>query len=94
MRMVRMMMDHPQEPAQLATRWAWMNWRERKRYLPMAPQKPNSSSGSRVIFGSAAWTALEDADGLGADVDARLGVAAGVAQGCAEDGNLDGALGG
>ena len=46
MRTVRMMMAQPQ----LETTWAWMNWRARKRYLPMAPQKPKSSSGSRVTL--------------------------------------------
>ena len=42
----------------------------------MAPQKPKSSSGSSVIALPVAWMAVQDVDGLGADVDAGLGVAA------------------
>jgi hypothetical protein len=66
---------------------------EEEGYLPMGPQKPNSRMGSRETLGSAAWTAFEDVDGLGADEDAGQGGAAGVADGDAEDGDFEG-LGG
>ncbi len=58
---VRMMMAQPQ----LEAMWAWMNWSERKRYLPMRPKKPKSSRGSRVTLPPVAWMALRTLTALG-----------------------------
>ncbi len=92
--MVKRMMAHPQDwlPAVLVGRsecgsQEWTRRRPRKRYLPMGPQKPKSSSGSeRGAVGGV--DALEQADGLGADEDLLLVVAGERADGGAEQREL------
>ena len=88
---VRMMIAQPQFASATCV---WMNCSARKRYLPIRPQKPNSSSGSSVILVSVAWIALQHVDRLRSNEDARLGVAAGIAQRRAEDRHFNRALGG
>ena len=47
-----------------------------------------------MTLGLAAWMVFENADRLGADIDAGMGVAGGVAKRGAENRNLDRPLGG
>ena len=87
MKTVRMMIAQPQEPLHLAVMWAWMACSDRKRYLAMGPQKPNSSIRFQRDARIGGMDALEYIDRLGADEDARLDRSAGVAQGSAQDGH-------
>ena len=65
MKTVRTMIAQPQEPLQLKVMWAWIACSDRKRYLAMGPQKPNSSIGSSEMRGSVAWTLLRTLMALG-----------------------------